>query len=246
MSSFLTTEKPEAYATPEPAFKSYTAYVYSSNGKSVNLRKGAGTRYESLASLDVGTELTVIGESGNWKKVVAGNETGYIMNTYVSETKPAAPEEQTVSPSWIPATGSRVYIAASRNGAVRTYTSAGSRTADGKAYPVGTPATVKAVQDGWVKLSVGSTTCYLPLSSIASTGAGAIPNSANRLIYYLTGSDGTVSVRRAKQPESNSLGAFMTGTAVIVMSRNSDEGWAYIQVGSTKGYVDIDQIKSRP
>ena len=78
------------------------------------------------------------------------------------------------------------------------------------------------------------------------TAAAAIPGSANRLINYLKSSSGTVELRRAKFEGSGTLGYFIPGTGVIVLSRNADEGWAYIQVGSTKGYVDLANLNRNP
>ena len=69
---------------------------------------------------------------------------------------------------------------------------------------------------------------------------------ANRLINYLKSSSGTVELRRAKFEGSGTLGYFIPGTGVIVLSRNADEGWAYIQVGSTKGYVDLANLNRNP
>jgi hypothetical protein len=55
-----------------------------------------------------------------------------------------------------------------------------------------------------------------------------------------------VELRRAKFEGSGTLGYFIPGTGVIVLSRNADEGWAYIQVGSTKGYVDLANLNRNP
>ena len=95
-------------------------------------------------------------------------------------------------------------------------------------------------------VSVSGTECYLRFSSLAKTAAAAIPGSANRLINYLKSSSGTVELRRAKFEGSGTLGYFIPGTGVIVLSRNADEGWAYIQVGSTKGYVDLANLNRNP
>ena len=242
--TFLSDTKPEV--KEEAGYSSFTAYVYSDNGKSVRVRKGAGSGYATVTSLEVGTEVTVVGESGNWYQITFSSSKGYIMKSYISTIKPTAPEETKEEPTWIPANGSKVYIASTSSRVVRTYTVLGGSSADGKAFPVGTPATVVSTQNGWAELNVGGTAAYLKISNLASTGAAAIPGSANRLINYLTGTFATVEVRRAKLADSGSLGNYLVGTAVIVMSRNSEEGWAYIQVGSTKGYVDLTNLKSKP
>ena len=247
LNTYLSSTKPEITPVPdETPYPSFTAYVYSSNGKSVRMRQRASASARAVTALEVGTEVTVIGELGNWYKVKAGTKEGYMMKTYISETEPVTEEEAKVTPVWIPNKGSRVYLASSSERIVRTYASQESKRADGKAFPVGTPATVKAVEEGWVELSVAGQTCYLPLRSVASSAASAIPGSAKRLINYLKSSEGTVEVRRAKLHDTGSLGNFLTGTGVIVMSRNADEGWAYIQVGTTKGYVDLTNLSNRP
>lgn len=54
-------------------------------GGKVNLRKGAGTGYASVASLGRGTVLKVYSQSGNWYKVsTKDGTTGYISKNYVS------------------------------------------------------------------------------------------------------------------------------------------------------------------
>lgn len=247
LNQYLSSEKPEA--TPAPTgTSSYTAYVYSTNGKAVRMRQKASNAGKTLRILEVGTEVTVIGEVGNWYKLQVDSVEGYMLKSFITETKPVTPDESQVKIEWVPAVGSKVYLAASSSRVVRTFTSQGGRTGDGKAYPVGTPATVKSVDEAekWAKVSINGTECYLRFSSLAKTAAAAIPGSANRLINYLKSSSGTVELRRAKFEGSGTLGYFIPGTGVIVLSRNADEGWAYIQVGSTKGYVDLANLNRNP
>ena len=249
LNQYLSANKPEI--TPAPtatASASYTAYVYSSNGKSVRMRQKASSSGKTARILDVGTEVTVIGATNNWYKIRVDSVEGYMLKSFISETKPVTQEESKVKIAWVPSVGSRVYLASSSSRVVRTFTSQGGNSADGKAYPVGTPATVKSVDEEtkWAKVSVSGTECYLRFSSLATSAAAAIPESANRLINYLKSSGGNVELRRAKFEGSGTLGYFIPGTGVIVLSRNADEGWAYIQVGGTKGYVDLNSLSKNP
>lgn len=51
----------------------------------VNVRKGAGTGYASVAKLSRGDKLAVTGKSGDWYKVqTAAGKTGYVRKDYVS------------------------------------------------------------------------------------------------------------------------------------------------------------------
>ena len=54
--------------TPKP-FTKYTAEIYASNGKSVNVHKGMGDSYSNICRLKVGTEVTVIKHSGRWARI---------------------------------------------------------------------------------------------------------------------------------------------------------------------------------
>lgn len=54
-------------------------------GSGVNIRKGPSTSYEVIGNVSKGTTLTVTGKSGQWYQVSYNNQTGYIIETYVSK-----------------------------------------------------------------------------------------------------------------------------------------------------------------
>ena len=35
------------------------------------------------------------------------------------------------------------------------------------------------------------------------------------------------------------MGTYSNGMAIIVMSQNAEEGWAYVKIGNKSGYIDI-------
>lgn len=49
----------------------------------VNLRAGAGTGYDKIAVVYKGTPVTAISVSGNWTRVTANGQTGYIYSAYL-------------------------------------------------------------------------------------------------------------------------------------------------------------------
>ena len=82
-------------ADPDPApFTPYTAYITSKDGKSVNVRKGAGTGYSKKCSANYGAQITVLEpQSKGWYKIQIGSVTGYVQADFVQLNKPAdAPE----------------------------------------------------------------------------------------------------------------------------------------------------------
>lgn len=79
----LTTAKPAV----KPKASSKSAYVKNDSGKNVVMRKGPGKKYKWIATLRVGTKVTVTGSTGAWYKVSYRGRTGYIMKTFLSGSK---------------------------------------------------------------------------------------------------------------------------------------------------------------
>ncbi len=71
-----------------------TAYV---NESRVNLRTGAGTSNSIIKVVTLNTEVTIIQDEGEWCKVKAGNDTGYILKEYLSSSKTVTSRNSTVS-----------------------------------------------------------------------------------------------------------------------------------------------------
>ena len=76
MTQFLSTTKP----TPGPSTGSY---VFSYNGKNVNLRNGAGMKYTVISSYPPGTPLTVLTPGTEWSFVKVGSTYGYMMSQFI-------------------------------------------------------------------------------------------------------------------------------------------------------------------
>lgn len=55
----------------------------STNGGRLNLRTGAGMEYEVIDQLRHGEEVTVIGQEGEWYKVIVPEKTGYVHSSYL-------------------------------------------------------------------------------------------------------------------------------------------------------------------
>lgn len=53
----------------------------------VNMRSGAGTSNSVIRVLELNTEVTILGEEGNWYRIRIGNTTGYVSKDYVSDSR---------------------------------------------------------------------------------------------------------------------------------------------------------------
>jgi hypothetical protein len=74
----------QAFSSPK------TIYV---KGKKVNIRAGAGTGYNIVASAERGNSLTAIGKKGSWYYVRLSNgQKGYIYQNLITQNKPTIPE----------------------------------------------------------------------------------------------------------------------------------------------------------
>lgn len=69
----LTTKKPSRT----------TAYIKNYENKTVNLRKGPGTKYKVIGEYKSGTKLTLISYGKTWCKVSVGGKTGYIKTVFI-------------------------------------------------------------------------------------------------------------------------------------------------------------------
>ncbi len=83
--------------TATTSVSSGTAYVTSSNGKSVNLRARASKNAVSIERYPVGTKVTVTGIHGSWRKVSVNGKSGYMMAQYLSSAKVSPPSSSSPS-----------------------------------------------------------------------------------------------------------------------------------------------------
>ena len=76
--TFLQAKKPAG-----SNFKSFSAKVYSANGKKVNMRVSANLKADRITQLKDSTTIKVIGAIGDWYKIKWANATGYMLKKYV-------------------------------------------------------------------------------------------------------------------------------------------------------------------
>lgn len=76
------------YTDPVVYYKEVNETVYATQG--VNIRKGPGTEYEKIGSLNQGESITRVGIGDNgWSKVKYNDAIAYMFSDYLSTTKPA-------------------------------------------------------------------------------------------------------------------------------------------------------------
>lgn len=83
MTDFLTANAPSGSGNIVPV--SSGAYVFSANGKSVNLRNGPGLDRDVIRAYPSGTPLTVVTKGNDWYFVQICGEYGYMMKSFIRE-----------------------------------------------------------------------------------------------------------------------------------------------------------------
>lgn len=108
----------------------------------VNVRKGAGTNYASVAKLGRGEKLAVTGKAGEWYKVqTAAGKVGYIRADYVS-----------------------FGLSTKTTGAVNFRTGPGTGYSIIRELKQNTTVTVHSVDGRWAKVTYGGRTGYLHMN----------------------------------------------------------------------------------
>lgn len=141
--------------TPPATTGSYTAYVTSTNGLGVNMRTGASKSYRVIASLPVGTQVTVLRHNATWDYIRFGTTDGYMMNTFLTTIPPTATNA--------PSSGSyyaTVYTAANTY-PVRMRAGAGTNFSVLTSVAQGTKVQVISESNGWCYINYNGTTGYM-------------------------------------------------------------------------------------
>ena len=95
-SSYLSSTKPSTgSSSSDESTSNSTSTMYTTDR--LNLRKGAGTSYSVITTLDKGIAVTVHSSSNGWSKVSVNGMTGYVSSSYLSSTKPSTGSSSTDS-----------------------------------------------------------------------------------------------------------------------------------------------------
>ena len=93
---YLSSTKPSTgSSSSNESTSNSTSTMYTTDR--LNLRKGAGTSYSVITTLDKGIAVTVHSSSNGWSKVSVNGMTGYVSSSYLSSTKPSNSSSSTDS-----------------------------------------------------------------------------------------------------------------------------------------------------
>ncbi|MER2055887.1 MAG: SH3 domain-containing protein [Clostridia bacterium] len=174
MTKFLSTSAPAPTEVPvetDPPAANYTAYVVSSNGKPVNMRKGAGN-YSVIDKVPYGSAVTVLNHDTKWDKISYGGKVGYMETRFLQLSLPAGIPEggatPTPEPTAKPAFQPYLATITSPNGKgvnVHYKPDKGSSNVNGMGnngrLEVGTTVTVIGLTGYWAEVEYGGKTGFV-------------------------------------------------------------------------------------
>ncbi len=244
-----------AKATPTPAPQPGTAFapgtaawvVNRQEGYRLNLRAEPAYTASSFGAYYTGTPVTLMGEiQDGFAQVLLAGTLGWMDVRYLTTDPlgfvPEMPQLTVHNP------GSGAVL---RSGP----TSESSRVGW---YAHGTEIYILGVRtDGWYFVTADESFGYMAASVLSGTlpsGYGmdsdnpALDNSTNEsAVYYINtrSNDGMLNLRKSASTSAKSLGLFYTGTPLTVLSYTRS-GWAYVRIGQTEGYLDVDYLTTTP
>lgn len=218
----------------------YTAYVTSSNGKSVRLRKGAGTAYGVIDAYAVGTQVLVHGKSGSWSQITVAGQQGYMMSKYLTTVKPgtstpSTPDTSTPSePGFVSYTA---YVVSENGKGVRWRLGPSTSYGIISTLDLGTKVKVVGKSGQWNQIEFMGTKGYIMSEFLASrtiTEDGSF--APDTYTAYVTSENGKgVYLRKGAGTSYASMGLYSVGTQVTVLQHGVT--WDRVRIGSREGYM---------
>lgn len=208
-----------------------TAYVTSTNGKSVRLRKGPGTTYSVIANYAPGTKCTVLSSGTYWTYIQIGSVKGYMKSEFLTTVgpKPTPDPSETYTVWVISQNGYGVNL---RSGPSKGYPSIGF-------YSVGTKATMLSWGAVWSYIRVGTRTGYMMTEFLTETE----PDPWHPIVgspVVTSENGGNVNLRTGPGYGYKVIKSFAVGTPLTILSRGTN--WYYIYIKGYYGYMASEFI----
>lgn len=261
------TPTPEQTANPTPTPDSGGTVGMISIGTGVttarvNIRRGAGTKYESLMLMPKGTKLTVYDYDNGWyyAEIDGKGIAGFVIGDYVKFT--AAKNEPTptpndspsatptAEPSDTPGISGTVDIG-TVTGSVNLRAGEGTNTKKLAVLKKGTKLELIALSNGWYKISCAAGEGYVSakyvriITALPENGADTDegkdtePDAPSAIGTGVT--TGTVNMREKASTSSKILTKLKRGTEVTLYSLSN--GWYEAECGGKRGYLYAKYVK---
>lgn len=209
-----------------PAAQAATYATATVKGGWLRLRAEPSLWAETISAYYTGTNVTILGGSGQWYHVsTPDGKTGYMHSDYLTITGSITGgqlDENTPA-----------YVTSKNGKSVRMRTGPSTSYSIIASYPVGTPVTILISGDDWCKVRINGRTGYMMTEFLTTTGSGSAVTGATA---YVTSANGlSVNVRSGPGKMYGAIASYAVGTKVSVLEWG--KSWSKIRVNNVTGYM---------
>ena len=206
------------------------AYTVSQNGKSINIRSGAGKKHDVLLQVPSGTEVTLVQPGSNWSRIQVNGMTGYIENELLSKEK-AASNKNTL------------YVVSVNSAPVNMRASASRNSNVVEELVTGTEVVVDSVHSNWTKVKVNGKTGYIMNLYLSEEKPGYYMNKDSYTAYVTSENGGKVNMRYGAGKGYHVVTALDCGEKVTVLAHV--KGWARVRSNQYEGYISEEFLTNQ-
>ena len=193
----------------------------------LRLRAEASASSETISAYFTGTQVTIIGTSGEWYYVLTPDgHYGFMNSNYLTVTG---------SSSGSTTTESTAYIYAANGKPVRMRSGPSTDYGVIASYSVGTQVKVLISGADWSKIRVGTRTGYIMSKFLSVTNITPSTPSSSYTAYVTASNGKPVRMRSGPSTDYGVIASYSVGTQVKVLISGAD--WSKIRVGTRTGYI---------
>lgn len=211
-------------AIPASAENYATAVV---KGGWLRLREDASASSATISAYFTGTQVTIIGTSGEWYYVLTPDgHYGFMNSNYLTVTG---------SGSGSTTTETTAYIYAANGKPVRMRSGPSTDYGVVASYSVGTQVTVLIRGADWSKVRIGTRTGYVMTQFLSSTGSTPSTPTTSYTAYVTASNGKPVRMRTGAGSNYSIISTYSVGTQVTVLEYGAN--WCKIRVNGYTGYM---------
>lgn len=210
-------------ALPASAENYATAVV---KGGWLRLREEASASSATISAYFTGTQVTVIGTSGDWYYVLTPDgHYGFMNSNYLTVTGSGSGAT----------TETTAYIYAANGKPVRMRSGPSTDYGVVASYNVGTQVTVLIRGADWSKVRIGTRTGYIMTQFLSSTGTTPSTPTTSYTAYVTASNGKPVRMRTGAGSNYSVVSTYSVGTQVTVLEYGAN--WCKIRVNGYTGYM---------
>ncbi|MBQ2953973.1 MAG: SH3 domain-containing protein [Clostridia bacterium] len=212
-----------------PVAQAATYATATVKGGWLRLRAEPSYWAETISAYYTGTNVTILGGSGQWYHVsTPDGKTGYMHSDYLTITGSITGGQLDEN--------TQAYVTSKNGKSVRLRTGPSTSYSTIASYAVGTPVTILISGDDWCKVRINGRTGYMMTEFITTSGVTAPDAGVTVNVAYVTSKNGlSVNLRSGASKIYSAIASYPVGTQVTVLEWGKT--WSRIRVNNTTGYM---------